>query len=207
MTGTGQTETDPFAWFHRWMTEAEASEPSDPNAMTVVTVGPGGKPSARTILLKGVDPKGFVFFTNTHSRKGNELLNNPLISLLFYWKSLGRQIRIEGSVEAVTAAESDAYFATRPRISRLGAWASDQSRPLSDRPELERRLHEFEEKFPGEDIPRPPHWSGYRVLPDRFEFWQNMPFRLHDRTIFELAPGDAPGDAPGRSWICGKLFP
>ena len=116
------TETDPFAWFQRWMAEAEASEPSDPNAMTVVTVGAGGRPSARTILLKGVDPRGFVFYTNTHSRKGDELAANQQISLLFYWKSLGRQIRIEGSVERVTDAEADAYYATRPRISRLGAW-------------------------------------------------------------------------------------
>jgi pyridoxamine 5'-phosphate oxidase len=199
MTNTDQTETDPFAWFHRWMAEAEANEPSDPNAMTVVTVGPGGKPSARTILLKGVDPRGFVFFTNTQSRKGQELAENQLISLLFYWKSLGRQIRIEGSAEAVTAAEADAYYATRPRISRLGAWASDQSRPLAERAELERRLRRFEEQYPGEDIPRPPHWSGYRVLPDRFEFWQNMPFRLHDRTIFERSSAGG--------WTGGKLFP
>lgn len=195
------TETDPFAWFQRWMAEAEASEPSDPNAMTVVTVGAGGRPSARTILLKGVDPRGFVFYTNTHSRKGDELAANQQISLLFYWKSLGRQIRIEGSVERVTDAEADAYYATRPRISRLGAWASDQSRPLAERAELERRLAALEEKYPGEDIPRPPHWHGYRVLPERFEFWQNMPFRLHDRTIFERA---APGAA---GWTRGKLFP
>jgi pyridoxamine 5'-phosphate oxidase len=199
MTETDQTETDPFAWFNRWMAEAEASEPSDPNAMTAATVGPGGKPSARTVLLKGVDPRGFVFYTNTESRKAHELLGNSLISLLFYWKSLGRQIRIEGAVEAVTAAEADAYFATRARISRLGAWASDQSRPLSERAELERRLRYFEEKYPGEDVPRPPNWSGYRVLPDRFEFWQNMPFRLHDRTIFERAAGSG--------WTRGKLFP
>jgi pyridoxamine 5'-phosphate oxidase len=196
---TDHSETDPFAWFHAWMTEAEASEPSDPNAMTVVTVGPGGKPSARTVLLKGVDPRGFVFYTNTHSRKGGELADNPLTSLLFYWKSLGRQIRIEGRAEAVTAAEADAYYATRARISRLGAWASDQSRPLSERAELERRLQHFEHKYPGADIPRPPHWSGYRVLPDRFEFWQDMPFRLHDRTIFERAPDGG--------WTRGKLFP
>jgi pyridoxamine 5'-phosphate oxidase len=199
MTDSNETETNPFAWFHRWMTEAEASEPSDPNAMTVVTVGPGGKPSARTILLKGVDPRGFVFFTNTQSRKGHELRENQSIALLFYWKSLGRQIRIEGEAEAVTAAEADAYYATRPRISRLGAWASDQSRPLSERSELERRLRQFEEKYPEENIPRPPHWSGYRVLPERFEFWQDMPFRLHDRTIFQHAPGGG--------WTRGKLFP
>jgi pyridoxamine 5'-phosphate oxidase len=199
MTELNQDETDPFAWFNRWMAEAEGSEPSDPNAMTVATVGADGKPSARTVLLKGVDPRGFVFYTNTDSRKGHELLGNRLISLLFFWKSLARQIRIEGAVETVTAAEADAYFATRARVSRLGAWASDQSRPLSERAELERRLRQFEEKYPGEDIPRPPHWSGYRVLPDRFEFWQNMPFRLHDRTTFEREPMGG--------WTRGKLFP
>jgi pyridoxamine 5'-phosphate oxidase len=199
MTDTEQTETDPFAWFNRWMAEAEATEPTDANAMTVVTVGAGGKPSARTILLKGVDPRGFVFYTNTHSRKGGELRDNTLIALLFHWKILARQIRIEGKVETVTDAEADAYYATRPRVSRLGAWASDQSRPLSERAELERRLRYFEEKYPGEDIPRPPHWHGYRVLPDRFEFWQNMPYRLHDRTIFERASDGG--------WTRGKLFP
>jgi pyridoxamine 5'-phosphate oxidase len=199
MTEPNQNETDPFAWFNHWMAEAEASEPSDPNAMTVATVGADGKPSARTVLLKGVDPRGFVFYTNTDSRKGHELLVNRLISLLFFWKSLARQVRIEGTVEAVTVAEADAYFATRARISRLGAWASDQSRPLSERAELERRLRYFEEKYPSENIPRPPHWSGYRVLPDRFEFWQDMPFRLHDRTIFERSPEGG--------WARGKLFP
>jgi pyridoxamine 5'-phosphate oxidase len=199
MTEPNQNETDPFAWFNHWMAEAEAGEPSDPNAMTVATVGADGKPSARTVLLKGVDPRGFVFYTNTDSRKGHELLVNRLISLLFFWKSLARQIRIEGAVETVTTAEADAYFATRARVSRLGAWASDQSRPLSERAELERRLRQFEEKYPGEDIPRPPHWSGYRVLPDRFEFWQNMPYRLHDRTIFEREPMGG--------WTRGKLFP
>src|SRR5258708_4142323 len=188
MTNTDQTEADPFVWFQRWMADAEVSEPSDPEAMTVVTVSSGGRPSARTVLLKGVDPRGFVFYTNTHSRKGQELGSNPLISLLFYWKSLGRQIRIEGAVERVTDAEADAYHTSRHRVSRLGAWASDQSRPLADRADLERRLAHFEEKYPGEDIPRPPYWHGYRVLPDRFEFWQNMPYRLHDRTIFERAP-------------------
>jgi pyridoxamine 5'-phosphate oxidase len=199
VTETLPTETNPLAWFDRWMAEAVASEPSDPNAMTVVTVGSGGKPSARTILLKGVDQRGFVFFTNTHSRKGDELGASALISLLFYWKSLARQIRVEGRVEPVTAAEADAYFATRARISRLGAWASEQSRPLSERAELERRLKHFDEKYPGEDIPRPPHWSGYRVLPDRFEFWQDMPFRLHDRTVFERSTDGG--------WSRGKLFP
>jgi pyridoxamine 5'-phosphate oxidase len=199
MTSTDPSESDPFALFHVWMAEAESNEPSDANAMTVVTVGPHGQPSARTVLLKGVDPRGFVFYTNTHSRKGGELAANPLTTLLFYWKSLGRQIRIEGRVETVTEAEADAYFATRARISRLGAWASDQSRPLSERADLERRLRDFDEKYPGEAIPRPPHWSGYRVLPERFEFWQNMPYRLHDRTVFERTSAGA--------WACGKLFP
>ena len=184
MADSASLVTDPFARFREWMAEAEASEPSDPNAMIVATATPNGRPSARAILLKGVDPRGFVFYTNKESRKADELAANAQVALLFYWKSLARQIRIEGPVEHVTNAEADAYFASRPRISRLGAWASAQSRPLDDRTILERRLAEYEAKFPGEDIPRPPYWSGYRVLPDRFEFWQNMPFRLHDRTIY-----------------------
>jgi pyridoxamine 5'-phosphate oxidase len=192
------SDADPFARFARWYAEAEASEPSDPNAMTVVTATPDGRPSARTILLKGVDPRGFVFYTNKESRKSDELAGNPHIALLFYWKSLGRQIRIEGKVEAVTDAEADAYFASRLRISRLGAWASQQSRPLDARTTLERRLAEYEAKYPGDDIPRPPYWSGYRVLPRRFEFWQDMEYRLHDRTTYDRTPD---------GWTMGKLFP
>jgi pyridoxamine 5'-phosphate oxidase len=191
--------TDPFARFREWMAEAEATEPTDANAMTVATATPDGRPSARITLLKGVDPRGFVFYTNQQSRKAEELAANQHIALLFHWKTLARQIRIEGRVEPVTAAEADAYFASRPRISRLGAWASDQSRPLDDRLTLERRLAEYEAKYPGEDVPRPPHWSGYRVLPDSFEFWQNMPFRLHDRTIYTRDPDGG--------WAIGKLFP
>ena len=190
---------DPFTHFSTWFAAAEASEPSDPNAMTVVTATPDGKPSARTILLKGVDPRGFVFYTNKQSRKAGELAANTQIALLFYWKSLGRQIRIEGRVEHVTDAEADAYYATRPRVSRLGAWASDQSRPLATRADLERKLAEYDAKYPGDDIPRPSHWSGYRVLPAYFEFWQNMEFRLHDRTIYEPAASGG--------WTTGKLFP
>lgn len=197
--GIYRAMTDPFAHFDAWMAEAVKSEPSDPNAMTVVTATLDGKPSARTILLKGTDPRGFVFYTNKQSRKAGELAANSNVFLLFYWKSLGRQIRIEGTIEHVTDAEADAYYATRPRVSRLGAWASDQSRPLATRAELERRLAEYDAKYPGEDIPRPPHWSGYRVLPSYFEFWQNMEFRLHDRTIYEPAAGGG--------WITGKLFP
>jgi pyridoxamine 5'-phosphate oxidase len=192
-------EADPFVLFRDWMAEAEANEPSDPNAMTVATATPDGRPSARTILLKGVDARGFVFFTNKESRKAGELAANSRIALLFHWKSLGRQIRIDGSIEHVTDAEADAYFATRPRISRLGAWASLQSRPLPDRAVLERRLAEYEVRYPDEAIPRPPYWSGYRVLPDSLEFWQNMPFRLHDRTLFTRTPGGG--------WTSGKLFP
>lgn len=195
--------TDPFALFHAWMAEAEATEPNDPNAMTVATATPDGVPSARILLLKEVDPpeatpRGFVFYTNKQSRKSDELAANPRAALLFHWKGLRRQVRIEGTVTDTGAAESDAYFATRPRISRLGAWASDQSRPLAERGVLERRLAEQEARFPGETIPRPPHWGGYRLIPTRFEFWQDMPFRLHDRTVFT---------ADGAGWAVGKLFP
>ncbi len=191
--------TDPFARFREWMAEAEASEPSEPNAMVAATATPDGRPSARAVLLKGVDSRGFVFYTNKESRKSHELAANPQMTLLFHWKSLGRQIRIEGQAEDVTDAEADAYFASRPRISRLGAWASDQSRPLEDRTTLERRLAEYEAKYPGDDIPRPPYWSGYRVLPEHFEFWQNMPFRLHDRSIYTRDPAGG--------WTIGKLYP
>lgn len=190
---------DPFAHFQAWFAEAEASEPVDPNAMVVVTSTPDGHPSARAILLKGVDLRGFVFYTNKESRKAGELAANPRIFLLFHWKSLARQVRIEGSVEHVTDAEADVYYATRPRISRLGAWASKQSRPLAERGVLEQRLAEYEAEYPGEDIPRPPYWSGYRVIPAYFEFWQNMPYRLHDRTTYTR------GD--NGEWVTGKLFP
>jgi pyridoxamine 5'-phosphate oxidase len=192
------TPTDPFAFFARWFAEAEASEPNDPNAMTLATANQEGHPAARIVLLKGWDQDGFVFFTNKESRKGDELRENPRAALLFHWKILGRQVRIEGRVSDVTDAEADAYYATRPRISRLGAWASIQSRPLAERADLERRLAEYEKEYPGDDIPRPPYWGGYRVSPVSFEFWQNMPFRLHDRTVF-TRHGDA--------WHMGKIFP
>ncbi len=191
--------TDPFAKFNDWMSEAWAREPEDANAMTLATATPDVMPAARIVLLKGADARGFVFYTNKQSRKGDELAANTSAALLFHWKPLGRQVRIEGHVEHVSDAEADAYYATRPRISRLGAWASDQSRVLPARADLERRLAEYEAKYPGEDIPRPPHWSGFRVIPERFEFWQNMPFRLHDRTVYTRA-------ADG-GWTIGKLFP
>ncbi len=197
------TETDPFAWFAAWMADAEGREPNDPNAMTLATATAAGVPSARMVLLKGVDPagtdpRGFVFFTNRQSRKSDELAANPHAALLFHWKSLRRQVRIEGAVAEIAASESDAYFASRPRLSRLGAWASDQSRPLSGRAVLVARVAELELRYPWGEIPRPPHWGGYRLVPARFEFWQDMPFRLHERTVFAQV---------GTGWEIGNLFP
>jgi pyridoxamine 5'-phosphate oxidase len=176
--------SDPFALFAAWMEDARRAEPVDPNAMTLATTTADGRPSARMVLLKDVSGGGFVFYTNTLSRKGGELAANPQVALLFHWKSLARQIRIEGTAAPVSPEEADAYYATRPRISRLGAWASDQSRPLAAREDLQARVAEMAARFPGEDIPRPPHWSGFRVTPETFEFWQDMPFRLHDRTVY-----------------------
>ncbi len=188
---------DPFQLFQDWMSEAARSEPNDPNAMTLATCTPAGVPSARIVLLKGLDGRGFVFYTNTQSRKGGELAANPRVALLFHWKTLQRQVRVEGQVEPVTAAEADTYYNTRARISRLGAWASNQSRPLPARSELERRVAELDEKYPG-DIPRPPHWSGFRVIPAFMEFWQDMPYRLHDRRTYARA---------GEGWTTGALYP
>ncbi|MCQ4158871.1 pyridoxamine 5'-phosphate oxidase [Roseomonas sp. GC11] len=201
------TATEPFALFRDWMQEAEASEPNDPNAMTLATTTPEGFPSARIVLLKGLEERGFVFFTNRQSRKGDELAANPRAALLFHWKTLRRQVRVEGAVELVSEAESDAYYATRPRLSRLGAWASQQSRPLSGRAELEAAVAAAEARFPGEDVPRPPHWGGYRLLPARIEFWQDMPFRLHDRRVFLRLPEGGPESGPGGGWRVETLYP
>jgi pyridoxamine 5'-phosphate oxidase len=192
------SEQTPFAMFEAWFAAATETELNDPNAMTLATATPGGRPSARIVLLKDWDEAGFVFYTNTTSRKGHELSANQNAALLFHWKSSRQQIRIEGTVETVTAAEADAYYNSRARISRLGAWASIQSSPLASRGELEARLAEFEARYPDDAIPRPPHWSGYRVVPDSFEFWQDMPFRLHDRTTFTRSAA---------GWVQGKLFP
>lgn len=189
---------DPITLFGAWMADAVATEPNDPNAMTVATCTPDGRPSARIVLLKDYDPHGFVFYTNHEGRKGQELRANPYAALLFHWKTLQRQVRIEGPVSVVTDAEADAYYATRARISRLGAWASDQSRPLSSRAELEQRVRDVDQRHPGDVIPRPPHWSGFRVSPVMIEFWQDMPFRLHDRRVYTAA---------GDGWTQQALYP
>lgn len=175
---------DPNTLFEEWMAEAAKSEPNDPNAMCLATTTPDGFPSARMVLLKGRDDRGFVFYTNLESRKGGELLANPRAALCFHWKTLQRSVRVEGDVEQVTDAEADAYYASRARGSRIGAWASKQSRPLEGRWALEKAVAEYTLKFGVGEIPRPAHWSGFRVLPRRIEFWRDMPFRLHERRVF-----------------------
>ena len=176
--------TDPYALFAEWMAEATKSEPNDPNAMCLATATADGRPAARMVLLKDHDPRGFVFYTNLESRKGEDLAGNPQAALCFHWKTLQRSVRVEGCVEAVTAEEADAYYASRARGSRIGAWASRQSRPLEGRWALEKAVAEYTLKFGLGEIPRPQHWSGFRVLPARIEFWRDMPFRLHERRVF-----------------------
>ena len=189
---------DPFTLFDSWYAEAKQSEPNDPNAVALATADAEGRPSVRMVLLKGHGPDGFVIYTNRESRKAGELAANPQGALLFHWKSLRRQIRIEGPVTHATDAESDAYFASRGRDSRIGAWASDQSRPLDSRETFERRVVEITAKFEGQDVPRPPHWGGYRVTPTRIEFWQDRAHRLHERRLFTREDGN---------WSEGLLFP
>jgi pyridoxamine 5'-phosphate oxidase len=189
---------DPFALFDAWFAEAQASEPNDPNAMALATVGANGRPSARMVLLKGHGPDGFVFYTNRESRKAGEIAANPAAALLFHWKSLRRQVRIEGPLTFATDLESDAYFASRSRDSQLGAWASDQSRPLPDRATFEARFAEMQARFEGRDVPRPPHWGGYRLTPDHIEFWQDRAHRLHERRVFDRDSG---------GWTEGLLYP
>lgn len=173
---------DPFELFTKWMDEAEISEPRDPNAMALATIGPDDKPQVRTVLLKDYDQNGFVFYTNSTSRKGEALAAHGHAALCFYWKIKCRQIRIEGAVVPVSSEEADAYYASRPRGSRIGAWASRQSKTISNREALEQQVHDVESRYAGkDDIPRPPHWFGYRVIPQRIEFWQEGPYRLHTR--------------------------
>ncbi|MBV8642999.1 MAG: pyridoxamine 5'-phosphate oxidase [Candidatus Eremiobacteraeota bacterium] len=189
---------DPFAQFGAWFEEALACEALiEPNAMTLATTGANGRPSARIVLLRRWDARGFTFFTNYDSRKGGELAAHPYAALLFWWGALERQVRIEGAVERVAEAESDAYFATRPRGHRLSAWASHQSAPVPDRDTLQRAMAEAEARFPA-DVPRPPFWGGYRIVPDRFEFWQGRPNRVHDRLAYER---------DGETWSISRLSP
>jgi pyridoxamine 5'-phosphate oxidase len=190
--------TDPFSLFEIWFAEARETEINDSNAMTIATADADGQPSARMVLLKGHGPNGFVFYTNQQSRKAGDISENPKAAILFHWKSLRRQIRIEGKISTVANDLADAYFASRSRDSQLGAWASDQSRPLADRATFEARFAEMTKRFEGSDVPRPPHWSGYRLTPARFEFWQDRAHRLHERRTF-VRDGD--------DWTEGLLYP
>jgi len=194
------TAEDPFALFREWLAEAERTEPADPEAMAVATVDAEGMPNVRMILLKGADERGFVFYTNCESAKGLELAANPKAALLFYWRSLGRQIRIRGPIEPVTDVEADAYFATRHRDSRIGAWASSQSRPLASRAALEDGVARYTKEFARADVPRPSYWHGYRVRPIEIEFWQHRDFRLHDRIAFRRPALDG-------AWTKTRLYP
>jgi pyridoxamine 5'-phosphate oxidase len=195
---TASHSHDPFHQFQAWLADAEISEPNDPNAMTLATVGSDGRPAARMLLLKGVDDRGFVFYTNLGSRKAAELAVNPVAALCFHWKTRRRQVRVEGGVETVSDDDADAYFATRPRISQLGAWASKQSQSLRGRFELEARVAKYTARFAFGDVPRPPFWSGFRLVPDLVEFWEERPFRLHMRFVYRRRDGD---------WTVEELYP
>ncbi len=195
-----QQADDPFPVFESWLEEASASEPNDPTAMALATVDAAGLPDVRMVLMNGYDRRGFVFYTNLGSAKARELDATPKAGLLFHWKSLRRQVRVRGAVERVTAEEADAYYATRPRLSRIGAWASIQSQPLDSRETLERAVAERETEFLGQEPPRPKWWSGFRIVPISIEFWQDGAFRLHDRALFERTSEDG-------SWTRTRLYP
>lgn len=191
---------DPLALFEAWLGDARAHEPNDPNAMVLATTDAQGRANVRMVLLKGADERGFVFYTNAQSIKGRELEQTPFAALCFHWKSLRRQVRIRGPVSVVSDAEADAYFASRPRGSRIGAWASAQSRPLESRFALEKAVARFTAKYALGDIPRPPYWKGYSVSPLEIEFWHDRPFRLHDRVLFRR-------ERVGQDWTRVRLYP
>jgi len=192
--------SEPFALFERWFSDATASEPNDPNAMALATVDPDGLPNVRMVLMKGWDEAGFVFYTNTESAKGRELLSGKKAALVLHWKSLRRQVRVRGPVGIVTDAEADEYFQSRPRDSRIGAWASQQSRPLESRFALEKAVATNAAKYAIGEVPRPPHWTGFRIRPVEIEFWHDKPFRLHDRIVFRRP-------APEGGWTKARLYP
>jgi pyridoxamine 5'-phosphate oxidase len=193
-------ENEPFALFERWFKEAKEKEPNDPNAMALATADADGFPDVRMVLMKAFEDGAFVFYTNAESAKGGQLAANAQAAVCFHWKSLGRQVRARGVVSFVSDAEADAYFKSRDRGARLGAWASLQSRPLAERMALEKRIAEYALKYGVGEVPRPPHWRGYRITPLAFEFWRNRPFRLHDRLVFRR-------EAPGQPWVKSRLFP
>lgn len=199
-TGDFTEAEEPFGLFAAWFEDARAKEPADPNAMALATVDAKGLPDVRMVLMKGFDESGFTFYTNTTSKKGRELAGNAKAALLFHWKSLNRQVRIRGPVEPVTPQEADAYFATRPRQAQIGAWASQQSSPLESRFAFEKAIALYAAKYPIGDVPRPPHWSGFRIVPSSIEFWHDRPFRLHDRIEFTR-------EAPGAAWSKTRLYP
>lgn len=191
---------DPFAVFESWLAEAGGTEPNDPNAMALATVDPDGLPDVRVVLLNGFDRRGFAFFTNRGSAKGRELTAQPKAAAVFHWKSLRRQVRVRGPVEEVSPEEADAYYASRPRLSRIGSWASIQSQPLASRAELEQAVARREAEFEGREPPRPHWWTGWRIVPSSIEFWVDMPYRLHDRAVFARDGADAP-------WVRTRLYP
>ena len=200
-----KTPADPFGLFRDWLAEAERTEPNDPNAMALATADAEGRPSVRMVLLKGLDERGFVFYTNLDSRKGVQLAANANAGLCFHWKSLRRSVRVEGPVERVTDEEADAYFHSRPKGSQIGAWASQQSRPLESRFALEKAVAASAARFAVGEIPRPPFWTGLRILPARIEFWADRPFRLHDRLVYRRT--DAEAGESALSWTTENLYP